>query len=117
MMYLAYIGAPSHFTRGPVRHTRPSLIDPGPWLSQDDPALYYYLLNLEEGRVSASFRHPGNPDTILWDGFPREGLPEQPSEIPEAYRYIPPAGASSAMRGRDQDRSVINGPRRYGNRP
>lgn len=117
MMYLVYNAPPSHITRGLARDTRQSIINPGPWLSQDDPALYYYLLDLEEGRVSASFRHPGNPDTILWDGFPLEGLPEQPSDIPEAYRYTPSTGASSAKRGRDQDRSVINEPRLYGNRP
>jgi hypothetical protein len=113
MMYLVYKAPPSEITWGLARDTRQSIIDPGPWLSVDDPALYYYLLDLEEGRVSASFRHPGDPDTILWQGFPREGLPAQPSDIPDAYRHTPSTAASTEKRGRDQDRPGVTEPRRY----
>jgi hypothetical protein len=115
MMYLVYRAPPSEIIWGLARDTRHSIVDPGPWRSVDDPALNYYLLDLEEGRVSASFRHPGNPDTILWRGFPREGLPEHPSDIPEVYRYTPSTEAPSANTGRDQVRPVVNEPRRYGN--
>lgn len=89
MMYLVYKAPPSDITWGLARDARRSIIDPGPWPSSDEAALYYYLLDLEENRVSASFRHPGALDTILWHGFPREGLPERVSDIPEAHRYTP----------------------------
>jgi hypothetical protein len=115
MMYLVYKAPPSDITWGLARDTRESIIDPGPWLSVDDPALYYYLCDLEEGRMSASFRHPGDPDSILWHGFPREGLPERPSDIPEAYRYTRSPGTSPAKRRQNQDKPVITEPRRYGN--
>jgi hypothetical protein len=115
MMYLVYKAPPSDITWGLARDTRESIIDPGPWLSVDDPALYYYLCDLEEGRMSASFRHPGDPDSILWHGFPREGLPARPSDIPEAYRYTPSPGTSPAKRCQIQDKPVITEPRRYGN--
>lgn len=114
-MYLVYTAPPSDITWGLARDTRESIINPGPWLSQDNPALYYYLCDLEEGRMSASFRHPGDPDTILWHGFPREGLPERPSDIPEAYRYTPSAPASLVKDVGDQDRPVTTEPRLYGN--
>jgi hypothetical protein len=115
MMYLVYTAPPSDITWGLARDTRESIINPGPWLSQDDPALYYYLCDLEEARMSASFRHPGDPDTILWHGFPREGLPERPSDIPGMHRYLPSTRASSVEDAGDGDRIVINEPRLYGN--
>jgi hypothetical protein len=34
-------------------YTRESLINPSPWNEADDPALYYYLLDLEENRPGA----------------------------------------------------------------
>jgi hypothetical protein len=117
IMYLVYKAPPSDRTWGLARDTRQSIVDPGPWQSVDDPALHYYLLDFEENQPSSSFRRPGEPDTIWWFGFPREGLPAHPSDIPEAYRYTPSTGAPSAEHGRDQDRSVINEPRLYGNRP
>lgn len=111
MMYLVYTAPPSDITRGLARDTDRSLIDPGPWLSVDDPALYYYLLHLEESQVSTSFRHPGEPETILWSGDPIEDSPAHPSDIPEAFRYtpapVPPDPARSA------DRSARPEPRRY----
>jgi hypothetical protein len=115
MMYLVYKAPPSDITWGLARDTRESNMDPGPWLSLDEAVRYYYLLDLEEGRMSASFRHPGNPDTILWHGDPREGLPERPSDIPEAHRYTPSTGAPSGKHNRDRDQSVITEPRLYGN--
>jgi hypothetical protein len=114
MMYLVYKAPPSDITWGLSRDTRESIIDPGPWLSVDDPALYYYLCDLEERRMSASFRHPGDPDTILWFGFPRKDLPERPSDIHEAYRYTPSAGAFLVKHSRDQDGPTTE-PRLYGN--
>lgn len=87
MMYLVYKAPPSDITWGLARDTRESIIDPNPWPSSDEAALYYYLLDLEENRVSASFRHPGEPDTILWHGFPCESLPERVSDIAETRRY------------------------------
>ena len=89
MMYLVYKAPPSDITWGLVRDTRGSIIDLGPWPSSDEAALYYYLLDLEENRVSASFPHPGNPGTIVWHGISCEGLPERESDIPEGCRYMP----------------------------
>jgi hypothetical protein len=115
MMYLVYKAPPSQITWGLVRDTRESNINPGPWVSLDEAVVYYYITDLEEDRMSASYRHPGEPDTILWYGDQKAGLPKRPSDIPEAYRYTPSTGASSAKHGRDQDQPVITEPRRYGN--
>jgi hypothetical protein len=114
MMFVVYTAPPSDIVWGLSRDTRQSIIDPGPWQPEDDVALYYYLLDLEEGRVSASFRHPGEPGTILWHGFPCEGLVSRPSDIPESYRYTPSPVPSSDERG-EQARPEVE-PRRYGNR-
>jgi hypothetical protein len=78
MMYLVYKAPPSDITWGLARDTRQSLIDPGPWLSLDDPAQYYYLLDLEGIQPSASHCHPGESGTILWLGARHTGLPERP---------------------------------------
>jgi hypothetical protein len=115
IMYLVYTAPPSQITWGLVRDTKESIIDPGPWPDVGEAVLYYYLLDLEGIQPSASSRHPGEPDTILWLGDRHAGLPERPSDIPEAYRDTPSIGAPPAKRGRVQDRSVINEPRRYGN--
>lgn len=69
------------------------MIDPGPWTSLDEAVRYHYLLALEENRVSASFRHPGDPTTILWSGsqsLDQADLPKRISDIPDMYRYTPP---------------------------
>ena len=116
MMYLVYTTPPSDITWGLVRDTRESIIDPGPWPDVEEAVTYYYLLDLEESQPWGSFRQPGEPDTILWDGFPlEEALPERPSDIPEERRYTPPPGTSSAKHARDQERPIVNEPRRYGN--
>ena len=116
MMYLVYKAPPSEIAWGLVRDTRESNISPGPWMSVEEAVLYYYITDLEEDRMSASFRHPGKPETILWYGDRKAGLPERASDIAEACRYTPPTGAS-AKHGRDQVRPVINEPRLYGNQP
>src|ERR1700739_566363 len=89
MMYLVYTAPPSDRTWGLARDTRQSIIDPSPWPDLDEAVLYYYLCDLEENQPSAFFPRPGESDTILWRGFPREGLPERPSDIPEMHRYVP----------------------------
>jgi hypothetical protein len=114
-MYLVYTAPPSDRTWGLVRDTRESIISPGPWLSVDEPSLYYYLVDFEENQPSSSFRQPGEPDTIWWFGSPREGLPEHSSDIPEKYGYTPPPGTPSAKQHRNQDQRVVAEPRRYGN--
>lgn len=113
MMYLVYTAPPSDRTWGLARDTRESIIDPSPWPDLDEAVLYYYLLDFEENQPSSSFRWPGEPDTIWWFGFPREGQPKHPSDIPDEYRYTPPPGTSSAKHVPDHDPPVINEPRRY----
>ena len=94
-MYLVYTAPPSDITLGLVRDTRESNISPGPWSSVDEAVTYYYLTDLEEG--AAPFDDSGGPKMILWYGDPRTGLPEDPSDIPETYRYrrTPSTEASS----------------------
>ncbi|WP_231639775.1 hypothetical protein [Mycobacterium sp. Marseille-P9652] len=113
MMYMVYTAPPSDRTWGLARDTRESIIDPGPWPDVNEAALYYYLLDFEENQPSASVRRPGEPDTIWWFGFPRNGLPQRPSEIPEAYRHRPPTGDAPPSDG-GQSPSVVNEPRLYG---
>jgi hypothetical protein len=113
LMFLVYTTPPSGIAWGLFRDTRQSIIDPGPWQPEDDAALYYFLLDLEEGRVSPSFQHPGEPDTIYWHGLTRYGLPLRPSDIPEPYRYTPPAVTAPRERP-EQDPPVVE-PRQYGN--
>lgn len=115
-MYLVYTAPPSDRTWGLVRDTRDSIIDPGPWPDLDEAVLYYYLVDFEENQPSSSLRRPGEPDTIWWFGFPRDSLPEHPSDIPETYRYTQPTRTSSAKHDRARDRPVIDEPRLYGNR-
>jgi hypothetical protein len=87
MMYLVYTAPPSNKTWGLVRDTTRSLINPSPWGDEDDPALYYYLLDLEEDWPGNFSRQPDEPDTISWSGYPLDNLYERPSDIPDAYRY------------------------------
>jgi hypothetical protein len=114
MMYLVYAAPPSDIIRGLVRDTRESIIDPGPWPDVDEAVRWYYRLELEERQPWGSFRQPGEPDTILWGGFPLDDdLPERPSDIPEEYGYTPPPGTPSAKRNPDHAQRVVNEPRRY----
>ena len=114
MIYLVYTAAPSDIAWGLVRDTRESLIDPGPWNEFDDPALYYYLLDFEEGWSGPVSRQPGDdPDIIHWRGDQREGLPERVSDIAEEYRHTPPLISASEIQP-NQAPPVIE-PRRYGN--
>ncbi len=101
-MYLVYKAPPSPITWGLVRDTRESIIDPAPWPSLKEAVRYYYLLDLVENRVSASFPHPGNdPEVILWHGDQLynedscEGLPQRPRDIPDKYCLLP--GSSDAF--------------------
>ncbi len=91
VMHLVYKAPPSNRTWGLVRDTRESLINPSPWNENDDPALYYYLLDLEENWPGAESREPGeNDDLIWWRGDPHTYLPAHISELPEHYRYTSP---------------------------
>jgi hypothetical protein len=112
-MYLVYKAPPSDITWGLVRDTRESIIDPSPWPDVDEAVTYYYLLDLEENWPGRWSRQPGEPDTIRWRGDRHTGLPELPSDIPDAYRYTPPPGTPSVKRNRDRDQRVVNEPRRY----
>lgn len=114
MMYLVYTAPPSNRTWGLVRDTRESVIDPGPWSDLDEAVLYYYLVDFEENQPSSSFRRSDEQDNIWWFGFPREGLPERASDIPEDYRYTPPKETPPPKHSLDQDRPVTE-PRLYGN--
>jgi hypothetical protein len=89
MMYLIYTAPPSDRTWGLVRDTRESLINPSSWNDTDDPALYYYLLDLEENWPGRHSRRPGEPDTIWWQGHPLENLVENAGDLPTTYRYTP----------------------------
>jgi hypothetical protein len=115
MMYLVYTTPPSDIIWGLARDTRESLFDPtgGPWLDVRDAVIYYYACDFDESQPWGSFRQPGEPDTIRWDGDRQEALPERPSDIPDAYRYTPPPKASSAKPNRKQNPPVITEPRRY----
>lgn len=115
MIYLVYTAPPSDRNWGLARDTRDSIIDPGPWPDSNEAALYYYLLDIEENQPSASFRGSGEADAIWWFGFPREGLPEHPSDIPAAYRHTPLPTGSPAKPHRDPTPTIANEPRLYGN--
>jgi hypothetical protein len=108
---LVYTAPPSDRTWGLVRDTRRSLINPSAWNDADDPALYYYLLDLEEEWPGELSPEPGeNPDLIWWRGYPLDDLYQHKSEIPESHRYRPPPPDPSWI---DHTPPVINEPRRY----
>jgi hypothetical protein len=112
MMYLVYTAPPADITLGLVRDTRKSNIDPGPWLSLDEPVVYYYITDLEEG--AGPFDVSGGPENIRWYGDLQTHLPERPSDIPEAYRYTPSTAPSSAKHSRKPDQpDQPHHPRRY----
>jgi|EndMetStandDraft_6_1072998.scaffolds.fasta_scaffold500148_1 hypothetical protein len=113
MMYLVYRTPPSDVTWGLARNTTKSLIDPGPWNETDDPALYYYLLDLEEGWPGNSSLQPGDdPNIIRWSGWPLNDLIERVGDLPESYRQTPPAVPTAAAAS---EPSPTTEPRRYGN--
>jgi hypothetical protein len=113
MMYLVYTAPPSDITWGLARDTRESMINPSPWQDVDEAVLYYYMLDFEEDWPGSSSRQPGEPDAIRWLGDQQAGLPERPSDIPEAYRYTP-STAPSAERSRKRDQcDQPHHPRRY----
>lgn len=90
MMYLVYQMPPLAITWGLVRDTSESLIDSGPWDDADNPALYYYMLDFEEGWAGPLSPEPGkDPDVVRWRGDHSDCLPERLPDIPSAYRYNP----------------------------
>jgi hypothetical protein len=113
MIHLVFTAPPSDKTWGLVRDTRTSIIDPGPWPDLDEAALYYYLLDFEENWPGRFSRQPGEPDTIQWFGDRIAGLPERPSDIPEAHRYTPSTDVSSPEPRPATNRPTGNEPRRY----
>jgi len=111
VMHLVYMAPPSNRIWGLVRDTRESLVNPSPWNEADDPAWYYYLLDLEENWPGGSSREPGeDPDLIWWSGDPILNLPERLSAIPESHRYAQPPQDPSWI---DHSPPVVNEPRRY----
>lgn len=91
VMYVVYSAPPSDRIWGLVRDTRESLINPSPWNESDDPALYYYLLDLEENWPGAESREPDESDDLIWwGGDPVTDLPADLSALPADYRYTPP---------------------------
>lgn len=110
MMYLVYRAPPSDRTWGLARDTRQSLINPGPWNDTDDPARYYYLLDLEENWPGLHPRRPGEPDTIWWHGHPLNDVITHPGDISEQYRYSAPPTDPSWVERR---KPVVNEARRY----
>ena len=113
MMYLVYRTPPSDITWGLVRDTTRSLIGPGPWNDNEDPGLYYYLLDLEEGWPGNSSLQPGDdPDVIQWLGWPLDALPERTTDIAESYRQESIALPTTEAR---PEPSPSAEPRRYGN--
>ncbi|AQT78856.1 hypothetical protein B1R94_05645 [Mycolicibacterium litorale] len=110
-MHVVFTAPPSDRSWGLVRDVRGSLINPSPWNEADDPAQYYYLLDLEEDWPGAESRESGEGDDLIWwRGDPRSDLPAHPSELPEAYRYRPPPPDPAWIDHRP--RPVID-PRRY----
>jgi hypothetical protein len=108
---LVYTAPPSNRTWGLARDTRGSLINPSRWNDADDPAWYYYLLDLEEGWPGGSSREPDeDPDLIWWSGDPATDVPQRLSAVPEAHRYISPTPDPSWI---DQTPPVVNEARRY----
>lgn len=110
-MYLVFSAPPSDRTWGLARDTRESLINPSPWSDTDNPALYYYLLDLEEEWPGHWSRETNeDPDLIWWRGYPLDNLYPRTSQIPEATGYTPPPPDPSWI---DHTPPVVNEPRRY----
>ncbi|UHJ57119.1 hypothetical protein LT337_09975 [Mycolicibacterium fortuitum] len=112
MMYVVYQTPPLDITWGLSRDTRESLIDSGPWNDTDNPALYYYMLDFEEGWSGPLSPEPGkDPDIIRWRGDQCDGLPEGLSDIPSAYRHNPTSTSGSETQQFEEPPAVE--PRRY----
>lgn len=108
---LVYVTPPSDRSWGLARDTRRSLVDPGPWTDADDPARYYYLLDLEEDWPGATSREPGeDPDLIWWLGYPLDDLPGRLSKLPEDHRYTSPPPDPAWI---DHTPPPVTQPRRY----
>jgi hypothetical protein len=113
-IHVVYEAVPLGITWGLARDTRESLIDSGPWNDTDNPALYYYLLDFEEGWPGPLAPQPDeDPDVIRWRGDLHESLPGRVSTLDESWRYTPPPAAGEA--GSTEQPPTVT-PRRYGNR-
>ncbi|BBY31655.1 hypothetical protein [Mycolicibacterium sediminis] len=111
VLHVVYAAPPSDRNWGLARDTRRSLIDPSAWNAADDPALYYYLLDLEENWPGGAVGVPGeDPDLVRWSGDPLTTLPGRLSAIPEAHRYVAPPVDPSWI---DRTPPVITQPRLY----
>lgn len=116
MMYVVYRTPPLDITWGLARDTRESLIDSGAWNDTYNPALYYYLLDFEEGWSGPLSPEPGqDPDIIRWRGDQHDGLPEFASGIPAVYRHNPPT-MSAVQEQHDVDHPAVE-LRRYADPP
>ena len=108
---LVYVAPPSDRIWGLARDTRRSLIGLGPWGETDDPALYYYLLDLEENWPGAQSREPAEAeDAIGWRGHVVDGLPAHARELIEEWRYAAPPTDPSWI---DRRPPPAVAPRRY----
>lgn len=111
LMFVVYQSPPLNTAWGLVRDTTESLIDPGPWNDADNPALYYYLLDLEEGWAGPLSGQPeDDPEVIFWRGDKPNDLPERLSEIPGSYRQTAPSISDEEIR---QEPPPVTEPRRY----
>ena len=113
MIFLVYSVPPSDVAWGLVRDTRRSIISvDAPWPNADEAALYYYLLDLEEGWPGSAPRQPGElEDAIRWGGHPVSGnLPGRVADIPDRHRHT--AKSTGERRG-SPAAPVDTEPRRY----
>lgn len=110
MLFVVYTAPPSDRIWGLARDTRQSLVNRGPWNPEDNPGLYYYLLDLEENWPGNFSREPGEAETIWWTGDPRNDLIERTADIPDQHRYTPPTPDPAWIR---REPPVSNEPRRY----
>lgn len=110
MLFVVYNAPPSDRIWGLARDTRQSLINPGPWNADDNPGLYYYLLDLEENWPGNFSREPGEAEMIWWKGDPRDDLVKRTADIPDRHRYTRPSVDPAWIR---REPPVINEPRRY----
>ncbi|BBX27464.1 hypothetical protein [Mycolicibacterium alvei] len=116
MIYVVYQAPPLNITWGLVRDTRESPIDTGRWNDTDNPALYYYMLDFEEGWAGPLSPQPGkDPGIIRWRGGQSDGLPEALSDIPAIYRHNPTSVPAAEVR-HDGDQPTVE-PRRYADPP
>lgn len=112
MMYVVYQTPSLDITWGLARDTGESLIVSGPWDENDNPALYYYMLDFEEGWPGPLSPEPGkDPDIIRWRGDHCAGIPESLADIPAVYRHKPTS--KPAVESQQSEQPPAAEPRRY----